>query len=443
MRFDIDPTKEPILKSIIYLSIPMMLEMGAQNVFNLVDTFFVSRIAYEAIGALVASSMVMFLFMSIAIGISTAAGMYVATYWGAKKYKRAKLLYSNSLLLSICISIIVSAVVISYLSEILGVVGLKGSTFIFAKHYLGISILGFVISFIFSLNNSTIRSLSLPTMALKVMVLSNLINIILDPFFIFYLKLGIKGAAISTIVSMFAGVVLQFTLLNRQKFIAIYFRINTTMIKNVVKKGIFASLQLFFRISSMLVLIKIIGTISQPAISAYGVVIRVYQVLLFMVFGVSNASFVMVGQNFGAKLIERAKKSAFLTIILAVCFIGILDFVLYIGRDLVLSLFVSNMRVKNIALNLMLFYAISYPFVIVSTISSRISMALHDTKRPSLVNLFNLWFFQVPLAYMLSFKFNETGVWMAIAVSNVTAFVLNFYIMKMNFRRIEDETAIG
>ncbi len=435
MHFDIDPTKEPIFKSIIYLSVPMILEMGAQNIFNLVDTYFVSRIAYEAIGALVTSSMIMLIFVSVAVGISTATGIYVATYWGAKKYNRTKLLYSNSLLLSCFVSVFFSIAVYAFIPQILHLVGLEGMTLVYAKEYLSVSIVGLVLNFVFSLNNSTIRSLSLPSIALRVMILSNLLNIVFDPFFIFYIGLGIKGAALSTIVSIFFGVILQFVLLYRHKIYYIGLRINAQMMKNIIRKGIFASLQLFFRISSMLVLIKIIGSISQMAISAYGAVIRIYQVLLFMVFGVANASFVITGQNFGARLMHRAKKSAFLIIFLAVIFIGGLDLILYISRDFMISLFIKDGMVKSIAENLMLFYAVSYPFVVASTISSRTSMALHDTKRPSMVNLFNLWFFQLPLAYFLSLKFNETGVWVAIAISNITAFLFNFYIMCVNLNR--------
>ncbi len=442
MIFDIDPTKEPILKSIVYLSIPMMLEMGAQNIFNLVDTYFVSKIAYEAIGALVASSMISILFLSLAVGISTATGMYVSAYWGAKKYKRAKYIYSNALVLSSVISVATSLFVVFFLKDILDAVGLKGTTFVYAKQYLAISASGFLLNFIFYLNNATIRSIALPSIALKVMVLANLLNIILDPFFIFYLKLGIKGAAISTILSVFFGILLQMFLLSKNKFAFTGLRINKKNLENIIKKGFFAFLQLFFRISSMLILVRIIGTISQPAISAYGVVIRIYQVLLFMVFGMANAAFVITGQNFGAKLIDKAQKSALVTIGISVLFIGALSLMLYLNRNTILPLFINNAYVKTIALNVMFFYAISYPFVIASTISSRISMALQDTKRPSLVNLFNLWFFQVPLAYLLSLHYGETGIWISIAVSNLTAFVLNFSIMRFNFRRIKNATAV-
>lgn len=435
MHFDIDPTKEPVFKSIVYLSVPMMLEMGAQNIFNLVDTYFVSRIAYEAIGALVTSSMIMLIFISVAVGISTATGIYVATYWGAKKFSRAKLLYSNSLMLSCFVAAIFSIAIYPFIPQILYFVGLEKTTLAYAREYLSVSVAGLVLNFVFSLNNSTIRSLSLPSIALRVMILSNLLNIVFDPFFIFYIGLGIKGAAISTIVSISFGIALQLVLLYRHKIYYIGLRINAHMMKNILKKGIFASLQLFFRISSMLILIKIIGSISQMAISAYGAVIRIYQVLLFMVFGVANASFVITGQNFGAKLMHRVKKSAFLIIFLAVIFIGGLDLILYINRDFMISLFINDNAVKNIAADLMLFYAVSYPFVIASTISSRTSMALHDTKRPSMVNLFNLWFFQLPLAYFLSLKFNERGVWAAIAVSNITAFLFNFYIMYVNLNK--------
>ncbi len=439
MKFNIDPTKEPILKSVVFLSIPMMLEMGAQNILNLVDIYFVSKISYYAIGALVTSSMVAVLFLSVSVGISTATGMYTATYWGAKKYKRAKFLYSNSLALTFAVALVFSAVVLFFLNDILTLIGLKDKTLLFARQYLSISAAGFLLNFVLSLNNATLRSLSLPSLSLRVMILTNLLNIILDPFFIFYLGFGIKGAAVSSIVSIFFGIMLQFRFLYSNNFYFMGFRFNIEIIKKIVKKGFFSTLHLFFRISSMLVLVKVIGILSQSAISAYGTVIRVYQILLFMVFGLANTAFVIVGQNFGAKFTDRVKKGAFLTITIALVFIGSLNFVIYFSRDFLLSLFIKNEQVKAIAKNVMLFYALSYPFVIVSTISSRISMALHDTKRPSMVNLFNLWFFQIPLAYFLSLKFSENGVWAAIAVSNATAFILNFSIMYLNIKRVQNE----
>ncbi|WP_025209471.1 MATE family efflux transporter [Hippea sp. KM1] len=438
----VDPTKEPLLKSIVLLSIPMMLEMAAQNLFNLVDTYFVSRISYKAIGALVSSSITMMVIYSISIGISTACGMYIAYFWGAKKFSRAYFFYSNAFGFIVVLSLVLVAVFYFFLRDIVSLVGLKGDVFVYAYNYLSVSVLGLGLNFLFSLNNSSLRSISLPSLALIVMVLTNSLNAVLDPLFIFYLKMGIKGAAFSTIVSVFLGLALQLYFLFRRGFY-IAFRVRLEIIKRIVKKGVYASLHLFFRIVSMLVLIRIIGGISQMAISGYSVVIRIYQVLLFLVFGIANASFVVVGQNFGAKRVDRLKRAPWYAILFGVCFVGLLNVVLYLNRDFMLGLFVNASGVFSIARDVLFFYFLSYPFVIASTIAARSSMALHDTKRPSMINLFNLWFFLLPLAYILSKHYGVKGVWASIAVSNLTAFLANMVLLKLNIRRAIYETAKG
>ncbi len=436
MTFDIDPTKEPIIKGTILLSIPMIIEMMAQNLFNLVDTYFVSRIAYQAIGALVTSGILLTLFLGIASGISIATGMYIATFWGGKKYKRSMYLYSNSIILASGIAIFLAIFTYIFLSKILLLIGLKGKTFIYAKQYLEISLIGLITTFIFAINSGTIRALALPSIALKVVILGNILNAIFDPFFIFYLGFGIKGAGISTILSLFIGILLQLKFLHNKNFKFVGFRLNKKMISGILKNGMFSSVQLVLRTSSMLILMKIIGSISQQAIAAFGVVLRVFQVLLFIIFGFSNATFVMVGQNFGAKLIERIKKSVKFSLLISFIIVLILDFLIYLFKDPIVSIFVSNQTVKEIAFEIIFFYAISYPIMSLNTIAIRVSRALHDTIKPSIIEFISLWLFQLPFAYFLSRKLSAEGIWIAIAVSIYLASVLNLIVMKVNLNKV-------
>ncbi len=435
---NVDPTKDPILKSIIFLSVPMMIEMLTQNLFNLVDMYFVSKISYLAIGALVSSSIVLMVVFSSFVGLSTATGMYVASCLGGKKFSQARFYYSNAFTLVFIFSLLFSAVLYLFLNSILDLLDLKGLTRIFAYQYLSIAVLGLIFNFLFTLNNSVLRSSALPSLVVRVMVLTNILNAIFDPFFMFYLKLGIRGAALSTIMSMLIGICLQVIFLHSNGY---YFRflIRKSVVSKLVSKGVFASLHLFFRIFSMLVLIRLVSGFSQVALSAYSIVIRIYQVLLFLVFGLANTSFVVVGQNYGAKLIDRLREGAFWVLALGFFFIGALDVLIYALRDPILAIFVGDPSVKEIAFRVMFFYFISYPFVVIATISARSSMALHDTKRPSMINLFNLWFFMLPLAYVLSKYYGLNGIWFSIALSNFTSFLANIVLLLFNLKRIENE----
>lgn len=436
INFNIDPTQETIKKSIFYLSVPMMLEMSSQTLFNLVDTFFVSRINYNAIGALVSSSIILMLVISIGIGISTANGIYVANYWGSKNKIRLRDVYSNAVLIAVVISILSVLLFNIFITDIINLIGLSGELKKYAQEYLQIALLGLPLQFILSVNNSTLRSIGAPVLALNVMIVANVMNVIFDPLFMFYFKLGIKGAAIATIASMFLSVIVQFLSLYQKEIVFKLSNFNWKMVFLIVKKGIFVMMHLFFRISSMLVLIKLVAEISQTAVAGYGIVIRIYQILLFMVFGFANAAFVIVGQNLGANLTERVRRGAYDTLIIATLSITVLDAAMFLNAQAIIGIFTKDILVINIAKNIFFYTAVSYPFIVANTVAARSSMGMHDTARPSLINLVNLWMLQLPLAYVLSKKIGLNGIWIAIAASNITGFAMNFFLLKYNLLRV-------
>jgi len=414
----------------------MMFEMSSQTLFNLIDTFFVSKINYNAIGALVSSSIILMLVMSIGIGISTANGIYVANYWGSRNKKRLRGVYSNAVLIAVVVSIASALLFNMFIEDVINLIDLSGALRKYAQMYLQIALLGLPIQFILSINNSTLRSIGAPALALNVMIVANILNAIFDPLFIFYFKLGIKGAALATITSMFLSIIVQILSLYRKEIVFKLSNFNWKMAFTIVKKGVFAAMHLFFRISSMLVLIKLMAEISQTAVTSYGIVIRTYQILLFMVFGFANAAFVIVGQNLGANLIERVKKGAYDTLIIATLSITTLDVVMFINAHTIIGIFTNNIFVMDIAKNIVFYVAISYPFIVANTVAARSSMGMHDTARPSMINFVNLWMFQLPLAYILSKRIGLNGIWIAIAVSNMTGFIMNFFLLRYNVSRI-------
>jgi len=397
----------------------------------------VSKISYLAIGALVSCSIVLMIMFSLFIGISTAEGIFIASFWGAKKFSRARFYYANAFSLVLVSSVFFSLFLYLSIGFALSLIGLEGMTRVFAYQYLTVASLGLFFNFLFSLNNSTLRSSALPTLVVKVMIITNVLNAILDPFFIFYLKLGMRGAALSTIVSLMIGIGLQFFFLRRHGFY-IVFLIRRSVFEKIFRKGIFASLHLLIRIISMLILIRLVSGLSQAALSAYSTVIRIFQLLLFLIFGLANAAFVIVGQNFGAKLFDRVKKGALGVMVVGLILVGMLDLVIYILKDPIISIFIRDVYVKQIAERIIFFYFVSYPFVVIAIISARSSMALYDTKRPSLINLFNLWFFMLPMAYFLSKIYGLNGIWFSIAFSNFTSFLANAILLLTNMKKVEN-----
>ncbi|AHF97724.1 MAG: MATE family efflux transporter [Desulfurella sp.] len=431
---NIDPTKDPIIKSLIGLSIPMIIESNLQTIFNLVDTFFVSKISYSAIGALVSSSILMMLISAFTIGISIASSIFFTQSYGAKNFKRANTVYSNALIVMIFFSL-ASMLLYPFLDNILSLLGLKDSTLVFAKEFLSISILGLPISFVFGLNSSTLKSMSLPHKTLLIMLIATIINILLDPLLIFVLKMGVKGAALATIFSMFVGILLQVSVILKTK-LRFELHINLPLIKQLLSKSIFASFHLIVRILSMLLIIKIIAIQSQTAISSYSIVTRIYQILLFMIFGISNAAAVIVGQNIGAKNWPFVEEGVKKSILFGSAFIVFLDILLFVFSGIIIKVFTSDKTCFEIAKNAFLYYALSYPFFAAGSIANRITMACGNTFLPSIMNFFSLFVFQLPLAYFLSMHIKLNGIWLSILLANILNFLLNMAILKYNLSKL-------
>lgn len=430
----IEPTKDPIIKSLIGLSIPMIIESNLQTVFNLVDTFFVSKISYSAIGALVSSSILLMLISALTIGISIASSIFFTQSWGAKNYNRANIVYSNALIVMVAFSV-ASIMLYPFLDNILTLLGLKGSTLVFAKEFLSISILGLPISFAFGLNSSTLKSMSLPNKTLLIMLAATIINIALDPLLIFVLKMGVKGAALATICSMFVGILLQVYVISKTK-LRFIFNIDIQLIKQLLSKSIFASFHLMIRILSMLLIIKIIAIHSQIAISSYSIVTRIYQILLFMIFGISNASAVIVGQNIGSKNWPFVKEGVEKSLLLGTAFISLLDILLFLFSDSIIGIFTVQNQCFEIAKNAIVYLALSYPFFAMGSIANRITMACGNTFLPSIMNFFSLFLFQLPLAYFLSMYMSLNGIWLSILLANILNFLLNIMILKYNLSKL-------
>ncbi len=431
---NIDPTKDPIIKSLTWLSIPMIIESNLQTVFNLVDTFFVSKINYSAIGALVSSSILLMLISAFTIGISIASSIFFTQSFGAKQYEKASTIYSNALIVMVAFSII-SMGLYPFLDTILKLLGLKDSTLIYAKEFLSVSILGLPISFVFGLNSSTLKNMALANKTLVIMLIATIINIALDPLLIFVLKMGVKGAALATICSMFIGLLLQVYVMSKTK-LKFKFNINIKLIAQLLSKSIFASFHLIVRLFSMLLIIKIIAMHSQIAISSYSIVTRIYQILLFMIFGISNAAAVVVGQNIGSKNWPFVKEGVEKSLLFGTAFIGILDILLFLLSGNIIHVFTNEPKCFEIAKAAFLYYALSYPFFAMGSIANRITMACGNTFLPSIMNFFSLFLFQLPSAYFLSIWMKLNGIWLSILLANILNFLLNIIILKYNLSKL-------
>ncbi len=440
-------TKKEIAKEFRRLSFPMISEMFFQNLFNLVDTFFVSKIGYAAIAAVTSSAILLMLFMAMAFGISAASGSFIAIEMGKEENGKIPHILYDALVLSIPISLVILLFSGALAESLPSILGLKGNSYSLAVSYLLITFYGMPLFFVLPIINSALRSMGKPAQALKVVVAANIINIILDPILIFGLgiisPLGVKGAAISTVISRLCGVILQIYFLKKSSVFNIslerYMATATHFALPIIKKAIPAAMHLTWRILSMLVIVRIVSIFGSKPLAAFGIVIRSFQVILFPTFGLGNAAFVMVGYSIGAKRFDLLKKSVSIALTYTVGFIFIVSVIYFLFSSQIIGIFSSDKEIIAYGSFFMKLQAISYPAVGVTVIFSRVFMGTGDTLTPSMVNLVNLFFLMIPLAYLFSVSlgYGTFGVWTALPLSNITGCIIFLILYKLNLKKWE------
>jgi putative MATE family efflux protein len=310
-------TSGSINRAIVYLSIPMILEMIMESLFAVVDVFFVSQVSVDAVSTVGLTESVITLVYSIAIGLSMAATAIVARRIGEKNAEGASRSAVQAILIGVSISVVIGVTGFIFAADILRMMG--GSEELIAEGvgYTQVAFATNVVIMLLFLLNGIFRGAGDASLAMASLWVANIINIILDPMFIFgigpFPELGVMGAAVATSIGRGLGVVFQLVILLRGwgiiKIAARYWRPNWQLIKKMVKIGSSGTMQFLISSASWIFLMRIIAIFGSEAIAGYTISIRLIIFTILPAWGLANAAATLVGQNLGAGKPERAEQS--------------------------------------------------------------------------------------------------------------------------------------
>lgn len=440
-RININITSGNLRTSLWKLSLPIMIGMVFQNLYSLVDLFFVGRLGHIAVAALSLSGVVLSVIMMVAIGISAGTTALIAHFVGRKDYKSA----DNVLFQTVVISFVCSLFML-----LVGIFGLRGLLRIFAappevipsaSGYLRISFVFSFSIFLFIAFNQALRGSGDALTPLKILAFSNLVNVLLDPLFIFGLgffpKMGVAGSALATVLSRTLGVLilLRHFLFGHSSlhFRRDVFRVNLSLISRMVKIGFFASLEVFLRQLSFISLIWLVTSFGNACLAAYGIGLRLRMVVMMIGFGMGIAASVLLGQNMGADNPQRAKAAGFEALKYYEFIVLPFSLFFFLFAVQIIGVFVQDEEVIKIGANFLRFIALTLPFLAAAIVLSRSISGAGDTFAPATVTAIAQLGLRVPLAYILAlfFKLGSNGIWLAINASDiVSGLVMVFYFKK-------------
>ncbi len=424
-----DFTSGSIRKAIFMLAIPMILEMMMESIFAIVDIAYVSRVSVNAVATIGLTESVITLVYAVAIGLSMAATAMVARRIGEKDIKGAKESAVQAMALGILLSLVVGVVGILFSRELLALMGAEADLIAEGHGYTKLLIGGNITIVMLFLINAIFRGAGDAAFAMWALVLSNGLNIILDPIFIFgwgpVPEFGVMGAAIATNIGRGSAVVFQLVVLyfgwSRIKIGVKDAVLRGKVMVDLLRVSMGGIAQFLIGTSSWIFLMRMMSEFGSEVLAGYTIAIRVILFTLMPSWGMSNAAATLVGQNLGAGQPERAETSVWKTARYNAYFMGLVSLVYLLFAKEIIGWFNTNdVVVENGSLCLQII-AMGYIFYAYGMVVTQAFNGAGDTRTPTKINFFAFWMFQLPFAYLaaITFKMGALGVFMAITLAEV------------------------
>jgi putative MATE family efflux protein len=423
-----DLTTGSIHRNIWILAVPMILEMAALSVTQIVDTYWVGKLGSAALAAVTISIALRWVINSLANGLGIGGMAVVARRIGAREKAQADHATWQAVLLAIFVSLVLGALGTLVATPTLRILGADADVLAMGVSYLRILFGGLFTLVLIFVINALLRGAGEARLALWVLVLSQGLTIILEPLLIFgwgpFPALGVNGSAWASVLGFGAGALLQMAiLLSGRARIGLdlrNLRPNLPLMWHIVKIALPSTIQMTLRSTSRLTILAIVGLYGTFATAGFGVGNRILLIAIIPGFGLGNAVATLVGQNLGAAQPHRAERSAWWVTAYSTSLLAAFALLFFSFAHPLIAFFDPTAEVVKIGTEFLRIVAPSLIFSAVGVVLARGFDGAGNTVPAMFVNLLTLWGMEVPLAYGLSqwTGLGITGVWVGRALAN-------------------------
>ena len=422
-------TETPIPKLICSLSVPTIISMLVTAFYNTADTFFVSKLGTSASGAVGVVFSVMAIIQAVGFTIGMGSGAWISRLLGQKDKEKASEVASTGLFVGIVIGCILTVVGLVFLSPLMKILGATDTVLPYAKDYARYILFGSPIMITTFVLNNILRSEGKARFAMIGITTGGLLNIALDPFFIFTLDLKTAGAAIATLISQCIGVALLF----------IPFFLKKTDVKLSIKKTkVFSSTPLIILKNglpslcrqglasvSSIFLNNAAAVYGDPALSAMSIVGKIFMMLFSVILGFGQGYQPVCGYNYSSEHFERVKKAALFMLLVSHISVVILGGAAAIFAPNIIKLFIrDDFEVIKIGTSALIAQSVALQFIPLGVLCNMTFQSIGKSWTASILSSLRQGVFFIPLILLLPKWFNIFGVEIAQAVADV----LNFFV---------------
>jgi putative MATE family efflux protein len=435
-----DFTTGSLNRAIMLLAIPMVLEMGMESLFGVVDGFFVAKLGQDSVATVGFTESLLALVFGVAIGLSMSTTAMVARRIGEKDPEGAAIAAVQSIAVGVGVSIVIGLTGWFTAPHLLHLMGASKEIVALGSPYTRLMLGSSGVIFLLFLINAIFRGAGDPALAMRALWLANLVNIILDPCLINgwgpFPQLGVYGAAVATTTGRGIGVLYQCWMLSTDKSrVSIQLpqlRLNPTIMLRLLSVSINGIFQFVVATASWMALVRIVSLFGSAAVAGYTIAIRVFVFFLLPSWGLSNAAATLVGQNLGADKPERSERAVYTTGLFNMGYLGLISLVFFAAADPIVGIFTNAPDFHAIAVRCLRILAIGNICYAWGMVMEQAFNGAGDTRTPTFINLGCYWFFQIPLAYTLAVSWNwgPTGVFTAVPAAETALAVTALLVFR-------------
>lgn len=415
--------------------------MAMHTSYNLADIFWVGRLGPSAIASVALAGNVFFVILAVAQTIGAGTIALVARSFGSKNYGKAEDIVRQSLSLTTIVALVISVFGVPFSPAIIRLLGGKGEVFVMGSQYLRIMFVGYFFHLLIFNMNYAFRGAGDMITPMIIMFVSTVLNIILDPFLILgigiFPRLGVSGAALATVIVKLCSLLIASGFLYRGRSglklrLRESLQLEGAMVKTILDIGIPVGISYGLMALSSMAVFRIVADLSQDAVAALGISVRILQISGLLVVGIGIATTTLIGQNLGARKRERAQRTALKSMLFSGVLMACASLLFFAQAEYLIKKFSSDPIVIIEGVQVLRIVALRLVFVGLTMSMVGVFRGAGDTKPPMFAGLIKL-ILLVSLALLLSknLSMGVKGVWWAMVISHgLETSILGFWFRK-------------
>jgi len=435
----------PVGKLLLEFSIPAIIAMVANALYNVVDSIFVGRgVGSLALTAVTIAFPIMIILMAFGMLIGVGTTALISIRLGQQNRREAEEILGTAFAMSVVLGIALPVIILIFMDPILIFLGATPDVFPYAKQFSTIVVMGAVFQFLSFGMNNTIRADGNPMISMGTMLFSAGANTLLNPLFIFVFHWGVRGSALATVITMtlVSGYIIYYYTKgpSNLKLRRVNFRVRIDLLRQIISIGMSPFLlQLAASVTTFIFNSSLLKYGGEMAVAAMGVINRSVMMLLMPIFGINQGAQPIIGYNYGAKKYDRVKKTLTIAATAAtlICVLGFIAVEVFSSQ--IIGLFNKEEELIEIGTHGIRIFLLILPIVGIQIVITHYFQSVGKAGKAIFLSLTRQVLFLIPLLFILPRFLQLDGIWASGPVADFLSAILAIILLKKEFRHLQDK----